>query len=258
MRGTADQLALAGWLIKELDQPTTPQDVHEYRISSSPNDLVRVFYLRHTETVQHLNEAATLIRSIGEMRRLFTYSSRRAIALRGTAEQIALADWLLRELDKPTDSSKHEFPLPASVDDLVRVFHLKHSESVQDFNELATLIRSIGQMRRLFTDNSQRAIALRGTPVQIALAEWIINELDKPTNHPASQNSAQREYGLSSGVDDHIGLFYLSRADIVETANQLRVQGQMQSVFTYKPQRAIAVRGTANQIAVADGLTSGR
>ncbi len=258
VRGTADQIAMAEWLVKELDRSTTPQVnaplIHEYRVSSGTDDLVRVFYLHNAETVQQLNEAATLIRSIGELRQLLTYASRRAIALRATADQIALADWLIHELDQPADSTRREFRLLTSADDLVRMFRVRHSETTKDFNELATLIRSIGQMRRLFTNNSQRAIALRGTPEQIAFAEWMINELDKPANG----NPANCEYRLSSNVDDHVGLIYVKGADINETARQLRAQGQIQSVFTYHPQRAIAVRGTANQIAVAEGLTLGR
>jgi general secretion pathway protein D len=65
-------------------------------------------------------------------------------------------------------------------DNVVRVFYVQNATSVQEFQEMATAVRSIAEIRRVFTYNAQRAIVLRGTPDQVALAEKLIHDLDKP------------------------------------------------------------------------------
>ena len=67
LRGTAAQTALAQWLVDELDkstggypldQPGQTSVAHEYRVPGNGDDLVRVFYLTHTETPQGVQENA--------------------------------------------------------------------------------------------------------------------------------------------------------------------------------------------------------
>lgn len=63
--------------------------------------MVRVFYLKNATTVQELQEISTTVRSVAEIRRAFTYSAQNALLLRGTPDQIALAEKLIQDLDKP-------------------------------------------------------------------------------------------------------------------------------------------------------------
>lgn len=63
--------------------------------------VVKTFYLSNTTTVQELQEIATAVRSVTEIRRLFTYNGQNAILIRGTVDQVALAEKLLSDLDKP-------------------------------------------------------------------------------------------------------------------------------------------------------------
>ncbi|MBS1874305.1 MAG: tetratricopeptide repeat protein [Acidobacteria bacterium] len=65
-------------------------------------------------------------------------------------------------------------------DNVVKVFYVQNATSVQEFQEIATAVRSLTEIRRVFTYNAQRAILMRGTPDQIALAEKLIHDLDKP------------------------------------------------------------------------------
>lgn len=65
-------------------------------------------------------------------------------------------------------------------DNVVRVFYIQNATSVQEFQEIATAVRSITEIRRVFTYNAQRAILMRGTPDMIALAEKLVHDLDKP------------------------------------------------------------------------------
>src|SRR5262249_1978721 len=132
---------------------------------------------------QSLQEIATLTRSIGDIRRLFTYNAAKAVVSRGTTDQAALAEWLLRELDKPvkrTDSTVHEFHLAAPPEDTVRVFYLPRSGTIQQFQEFVTWVRGTTQIRRVFTYNAPRAVAMRGTADQIASASRLIQERERP------------------------------------------------------------------------------
>src|SRR5258708_838401 len=82
-----------------------------------------------------------------------------------------------------------------------RVFYFTHAPTVQSFQEVATAIRTITDIRQVTTDNAQKSLALRGTAPQIALAEWLFKELDKPGNEqppaPQSQDPAIHEYRMT-------------------------------------------------------------
>jgi general secretion pathway protein D len=75
------------------DNVTKRRDYEDY--------VVKVFYIKNATTVQELQEISTTVRSVTEIRRAFTYNAQWAILLRGTADQIALAEKLIQDLDKP-------------------------------------------------------------------------------------------------------------------------------------------------------------
>ena len=101
LKGTPEQMALAEWLVKSLDVSTNgPGDPNvgaPYRVSGT-DDSVRVFYLTYTGTVQETQEVATLIRTIGEIRQVAVYQPQGALIIRGTAEQLAMVDWMSAQL----------------------------------------------------------------------------------------------------------------------------------------------------------------
>ena len=65
-------------------------------------------------------------------------------------------------------------------DEVVKVFYVTNVTSVQEFQEIATTIRTVAEIRRVFTYNAQKALIVRGTADQVALAEKLIHDLDKP------------------------------------------------------------------------------
>lgn len=75
------------------DNVTKRRDYEDY--------VVKVFYIKNATTVQELQEISTTVRSVTEIRRAFTYNSQNAILVRGTADQVALAEKLIQDLDKP-------------------------------------------------------------------------------------------------------------------------------------------------------------
>src|SRR5207248_11126589 len=125
-----------------------------------------------------LQEIATDIRGITAIPEVSVDTKQRTLTLQGTAAQIAAAEWLSSPLDesapaqRPENPAAHEYRL--SADDVVRVFHLAHAPTPQVLQEIATDVRSIADIRRLFTYNKSTAMTVRGDPSQIALAEWVV------------------------------------------------------------------------------------
>jgi type II secretory pathway component GspD/PulD (secretin) len=271
LHGTASQMALAEWLFPLLDLPTSDLAVtqqrqkatkHEYQVD--PDDVLRVFYLSNTATVQSFQEVATAVRSLLGIRRMFTYNALKAIVARGSAEQAAAAEFVFNEMDKPaisTDSSSAiphthspEFRMRITEDNIVRVFYLPNTKTVMDFQMLATLVRTATDVRWMFTYNAARAVAARGNEERLALATWLFNELDEPTNVP--QDSGPHEYRIPSASDDVTRIFRLpppvSGARLNEISNRIRPITPRRIALPYPPNNAIVVRATAGQIALAE------
>ncbi len=76
------------------------QDQRQKRAEYEDN-VVKVFYLQNVTVAQELNEIAAAIRGVTDIRKLLTYTAQMAIMARGTADQIALAQKLINDLDKP-------------------------------------------------------------------------------------------------------------------------------------------------------------
>ncbi|MBI3664934.1 MAG: hypothetical protein HY236_01705 [Acidobacteria bacterium] len=74
------------------DNAAKRRDYEEY--------VVKTFYLTNAYTAQELQEIATAVRSVADIRRLFTVNSLNAMVIRGTADQVALAEKVLNDVDK--------------------------------------------------------------------------------------------------------------------------------------------------------------
>jgi type II secretory pathway component GspD/PulD (secretin) len=103
-RGTADQVGVAGWLVHDLDRAPTPQLVVSARrvpYGTRGDTEARVFHLAHIQSPRAVQETLNAIRSTADINRAMTCASARAIAMRGTPEQMGLVEKLIAELDKP-------------------------------------------------------------------------------------------------------------------------------------------------------------
>ncbi len=63
--------------------------------------VVKTFYLQNVTTPQELQEIATVIRTVTDIRRLLTYNGQMAMTIRGSVDQINLAQKVILDLDKP-------------------------------------------------------------------------------------------------------------------------------------------------------------
>jgi hypothetical protein len=268
VRGTASQIAIAEFLFTELDRQKVPDSVsQEFRVSNSADDVVRLFFVPNAGTVQSFQEVATTIRTIAEIRLVFTYNASKVLALRGTADQIAAAAFLVQELDQPADAKRTDSRQYQMVDTAnhgetaVRVFYLPYTSAVQQFQEVATLVRTVAEIRRVFTYNAPRALIVRGTPDQIALTAWVAGELGKPVTPGTSSTTYQYASNDRNG-ENLVRVFYVKDAQSIpafqQLASQLRTTTQMRRIFTYNESKAIAVRGNEAQLALAEQMLQDR
>ncbi|MCU1235195.1 MAG: type and secretion system protein, partial [Candidatus Solibacter sp.] len=76
-----------------MDNPNKRRDYEE--------QVAKVFYLSNVNTPQELQEIVNAVRSIADIQRFFPYNSQNAIIAKGSADQVALAEKILHDLDKP-------------------------------------------------------------------------------------------------------------------------------------------------------------
>jgi hypothetical protein len=179
MRGTGSAIALAAWLINQLDQSVGVASPAPHQYNISDGDVTQAVSLTYPQTVREMQEIVTLIRSVADVQRIFIYNTRKTIALRGTAEQIALTEWLLNLLDRQAPAmGTNEYRMTSGAENLVRVFYLANSRTPADTQKIAAQVRSAARVQRLFVYSPLSALALRGTVGQVATAEKVIEEMN--------------------------------------------------------------------------------
>ena len=261
INGSAGQTAMAGWLVRQMDLSAAPTGGVNAQWSPSPNDTVRVFYATQAATLPALQELATNIRSVADIRRLFVYNRLKAVAIRDTDAKVSLAAWLMDQLNQPPGSpapSPHEYKL--SDNDIARVFELKNPPNPQSLQEIATLVRSVADIQRMFIYNRRKSLSVRGTADRVALAEWLVSELDRPASALSVTAPMSQEYRLPEGASPRDGetvvrVFYLPPqppADLHKTISAVRANAQVRRTYIYNTLYALAVRGTPGEILTAE------
>ena len=228
--------------------------------------LDRTLSLAYTERPQDVQEIASVIRGVTGVPVLSTDPAQRTVVLRGTADQIAIAEWLLHELDEAgrrRPESYREYRAPGGGGELIRIIYLRHAESDLDLQDVATNILGVGDTGRwVFTYQSPKALIVRGTADQVALAAWLGNELDKPVmRSPSGQRShtsASYEYRPRDRGGREVRVLYLANAEpireLMETASLIRRMTDMPHTFASLGRRALVLRGSADQVELAEWL----
>jgi hypothetical protein len=254
--GTAAQIGLAEWLIHALDVAQAPAQPQPFVMPEGSKDLVRI-YFTHAARPQDLQEIVTTIRSAADVQRIFTYNSLHAVVLRGGAAELGLADWLMQKLDQPGQNPAPEtYPFAGlRGPEVARVFYLVHSRSPRDVQELVTTLRSIADIPRIFVYNASKAVAVRAPADRVALAQWLVRELDQPPDQPPAGTHG---YELPAGTDSQVRVFYLNPATTAEqrqrVVSDVHTTLHVGQLYLYNPLTALTVRGTVGQIATAERL----
>jgi len=121
----------------------------------------RLLRLTHTATVQEFQEIANLVRTLAEIRDMSADNAQMTLAVHATAEQMGLAEWLVKQLDQPvggtipptspeykglSDTDEQRHPITNGV---ARIFYLPHTATVQEFQEIVNAIRTVTEIRRV-------------------------------------------------------------------------------------------------------------
>jgi general secretion pathway protein D len=89
-------------------------------------------------------------------------------------------------------------------EEVVKTFYLTNVATPQEMQEIMTAIRGLTDLRRMFPVNSMNALVIRGPEAKLALAEKVINDVDKPRAEVLidvlvieSSKSKTREMGIT-------------------------------------------------------------
>jgi DNA primase len=243
VQGSAGNIALAEWIAAELDQPQGRLE----RVAGNDDDIVRIFEFTDGNTMQEFQEAATLVRSLAEIRRLFTFNAGRRIIARGSKVKMEQAAWLLTRL--PASASADTSALKEDSGSLLRVYTLSQFDSIDNFQEAATLIRSITETRSAFTYNPTRKLALRGSAAQMGAVDFLVKELSSATDTKALHRVKQ---------GDLIRVFNYPTASSImalqEMATVMRTVAGSARVFALNQQKKIVLRGGLEEIQLGEWM----
>jgi hypothetical protein len=239
-----------------------------FALAQQTPEIFRVLYSDSKVSPARFQEIATMIARVTGMPQSGVEATETSLMLRGTAAQVALAEWVFTNLDKsPSEQAqqsqpgaKHEYRVPDGTNDIVRVFYLSNPEKVGDFQEVATAVQSTADIS-LSTYNDLRAVVMRGTSGHTDLAEFLFAQMDRPgiALNPSQrlQSSASPEFRAHESAEDLVRVFYAPNTTVLEFQEEVtlvRIMAHFRWCFTYSAPRAIAARGTDRQLAMAEWL----
>ena len=157
-------------------------------------DTDRVFRLKNAATALGAQQIAGTMRIVAQIQNISMDNAAATLTMKGTPDQMALADWLFPKLDvaEPSNLGPQEYRVQRSSDDVVMVFELAHTTTNTGIQEIITTLRTVAEIQKVFLVTAPRIIALRGDASQIALARFLVFELDKavqPRTNPRCTNS---------------------------------------------------------------------
>jgi hypothetical protein len=183
---TSDELAMSGWIVHALDQPAPPATTApplRYLVAGKSDDVIRVFHLTHVSTAspQQIQEVLSTIRVVGDIQKVFNDTALEDLVVRGSANEIAFAEYLIGSLDVERGSvtTSQEFDLQAPYRNwrVARVFYLKKMTTAQQMREILTVLRTVFGVQKVFTTTAQNAVVVRCDTDTMALVEKEIAEL---------------------------------------------------------------------------------
>lgn len=240
-------VALGQWLIEILDKPV---ETGEFRVDRYPGaSSVAVFRLGRPEPAQIFSEMLNAARTVPEIIEMYPVSRANAIVARADQDRLDKAEWILRQLDVPTTQGRSEaiYHATAARDLERRVFYTREALPVAAFQEILNVLRVIPPLTKVFPVTSRGAVAVAGEPEQIALAEWLFQQLDRPAPDP-SLGSPSHEAPSGDTAQVFFMRGSLTEDSFRDVVNRVRAATQSNRVFPCTATRAVVVRGTSVQL----------
>src|SRR6266542_2445410 len=101
-----------------------------------------------------------------------------------------------------------------------KMLNLTNARTPQELQEAATLVRAIADTQQVSVDTAQKSVTVHGTPDQIALAQWLANELNQPVPPLAAH-----AFPLPVAGNDLVRMFYVfapTPQELQETVTNIR------------------------------------
>jgi len=256
--GTPDELATAGWIIHQLDQPV-PSNSPQYVMPGKSDDVIQVFHLNHIspDTPQQIQEILTTLRTVGDIQKIFNDTALSDLVVHGTANQLALTDYIIKALDVTpgtvTVAATSEFHYNDRVrpNDVVRVFYLPNTKTPVQMQEILTNLRTVADIQKVFNYMPLSAVTIRGTASDLATSEFILRSLDIADAKGLPPN----QFNIPGG--NVVGVYYptnISGIKLLPELTFLYENLQISKAFMKTTPAALIYRGTADQIAKAEQL----
>jgi hypothetical protein len=263
--GTQAQVSMAQWMLTQLDTKGNENLALEYK-SPAGDDVARVTFLANVSGAQQMQEVLTVLRTVADIARIFNYTPRQALVLRGKTEDIAFAEWLIDQLNLPASRKPDTTPRiyagtlmgygrAANIPQAAQVNYLTNITSPQGMQEALTILRTVGDIAKVFNYSALHAFSMKGNQADISRAQWMIQELNQPQGAGAGAQVYQ-----TPGADDITRIFFLSNAtgaQMSAAAQAIRAQ-TTKKVFYMTSPAALVVRGTSDQIEAAVQLMAQR
>jgi hypothetical protein len=225
-----------------------------YLYAGNTNDVVEIFELKNSTEVQPLQEVLTTLRTVADIQKIYVVSTPRLGILRADSGHIALAEFLVAQLDQPavprTSPSVASFAVSGDGSDSVIVYGLAHAARPVDLQEVLTDLRTVLRINKIYMATAPRLLAIRGDAGQIQMAEWLIPKVDA-----AAPMASGNEMQVPGGKDDVVHVFYLAEGvkpnDVIQS---VRGSANLQTIYQRMSPPAVIVRAKADEIAVAGKL----
>jgi hypothetical protein len=253
--GPAEAVNFAEWALPQIDKVAGDNAPQEYRLPSG--NIGRVTFVPNVQTAQDIQELLTIIRTVADVQRMFTFTSNHAIVLGGPDWEVAFAEWIIDQINQPIqqkpDPTPREFTVGGpdfrGLGHGARLNFLANMTSPRQMQELLTVLRTVGDVMKVFIYSTSHALVLRAGDSDLQRAEWIIQQLDLP----AGQSSGAATFTASAG-DDVTRTFHLRNAApqwLQMAVTGMRSELKIGKVFATTAPANIVVRGTTDQIAAA-------
>jgi hypothetical protein len=141
----------------------------------------------------------------------------------------------------------------------IRIFHFVNIQSDNSYNEMVTTIKQVARVTpELPVDPASPTLTISASPEQLAIVDWIVNELDAKKTESPELGGAPKLHQFTAADGNKVDIFYLDPAakprDIQEMITVLRQVVEVNRLFNYTARKAIVLQAPPNQAGVSEWL----
>jgi len=206
----------------------------------------QTFDFTNKPSAQGLQEIATILRTVGNIKQLSVDAAASTVTVQGTADELSMTAWIVHELDQPnaqsvSSSPAQQYLVAGQSDDVIRVFHLAHisPQPPQAMQEALTILRTVADVQKVYNYTALADLVVRGPASQIAVSEYLINSLDVVKGSVTT--TAEYQYQAPGQGSQVARVFYLAHAttpqSVQEILTVIRTVADIQKIFNFTPLR---------------------